>query len=163
MENLRSSNRRAFLRLTSEALFCPIRKQHVAAQPEEMVRQHLIQYMITKLGYPKQNLVVEKQLSQFPTVNRHLRPPECRIDLACIKQDGSFSPLLLIECKAVPINQKTLQQIIGYNYYLNASYIAIANQKEIQTGRYNPKANNYTFFPFLPHYQDLAQHTSNTN
>ncbi|NGX27599.1 MAG: hypothetical protein K940chlam6_01537, partial [Chlamydiae bacterium] len=49
-----------------DSLYDPFRKLWVAALPEEVVRQKLLHVMITQLGFPKNFLVVEKQLSELP-------------------------------------------------------------------------------------------------
>lgn len=148
-------------------LFCSVRKILVPSTPEEKVRQSLIQLMVTDLGYPLQSLVIEKSLSQIPHLAMEKRKiPSRRADILCLAKDihpsFEFFPLLLVECKAVPITQKTIQQVVGYNYYLQAYFIVIANENEIQTGWFDPVRKDYSFITGLPKYSELLKSLSMT-
>ena len=146
----------------SNKISCIIRKRLVSATPEELVRQKLISTMIASLGYPPHGLVLEKGLSQMPHLNlSNKRIPRRRADLICFAKDihpaHSIYPLLLIECKAIKLSSKVVNQVAGYNHFLQAHFIAIANDSEIQTGWYDPSKNDYTFINFLPSYQQLLK------
>lgn len=99
--------------------------------PEEIVRQSLIHDMINRLGFPKELIVIEKEMSELP----HLRGkgvPKRRIDLLCFTKKGEILyPLLLVECKAIPLRDRALEQVFGYNYYVGARFVAIANGQGI--------------------------------
>lgn len=131
----------------------------MAALPEEVVRQKLVRLMIDKLGFPFYSFVVEKSLSHFPHLLEKRPLPDCRVDIACVVKgihpDHQLFPLVAIECKAVPLTSSTLEQIVGYNYYLEAPFIAVANQNEIKTGWFDEGKGGYEFMPGLPAYQDL--------
>ena len=106
----------------SRELYDPIRKSFVKKTPEEEVRQSLLVKMIQELGYPLSLIAVEKEL---PT-------PKRRLDILCHALiAGEIHPLLLIECKAVPLNEKALWQVVGYNTFVSAPFIAIVNEKQI--------------------------------
>lgn len=131
--------------------------------PEEQVRQHLIQHMTGPLGYPKGLLVVERALHTLPhlaTVD--LKCPNRRLDLLCfgrgIHPKHPLYPLLLVECKATPLSDKVKSQVAGYNRYVGAYFIAIANQTEIETGTYDAKESRYHFTKGLPPYESLLSH-----
>lgn len=118
--------------------------------------------MTEKLGFPKGLLVVEKQLSQLPHLQgKDIPIPDRRVDILCYRMSGgeaySLSPLLVIECKAVPISHHTLRQVGGYNYYLGAPFIAVANQESLLMGWADTEAKAYRFVDFLPHYSDLIE------
>lgn len=139
---------------------CLLRKEWVAATPEELVRQKLIQKMIMELGFPRNFLSVEKKLDHLPHVSlKGEKVPLRRSDILCfgkgIHPEYDLYPLLLIECKAVKITSKVLQQVIGYNHYLKAYYVCVANETEILTGRYDTQIKQYQFEPTLPSYQHL--------
>ena len=110
-----------------------LRRQTVAATPEEMVRQRLIQAMIEQLGYPRELLVVEKALSQLPHLSQQKGLPRRRADLLCfgrnIHPEHSLFPLLLIECKEGLLNSDAEQQVLGYNHFVQAPYVALANER----------------------------------
>ena len=133
-------------------IFCPIREQYVADLPEERVRQNLLACMIQQLGYPKALITVERNLSQMPHLQQQARQmPERRADILCFaKGNSDLYPLLLIECKAVRLTPKVINQVSGYNHFVRARYIAVANQSEVRTGWFDPQAKAYRFISGLP-------------
>ncbi|MCB1119237.1 MAG: type I restriction enzyme HsdR N-terminal domain-containing protein [Chlamydiia bacterium] len=139
--------------MSTSKLFCPIRRQWVANQPEEVVRQELLEQMLHKLGYPQEGIGVEKSLKQMPHLALTSTPlPSRRADIVCFCQGH---PLLLIECKAVRWNSRAVSQVIGYNYYLGASAIALAAPEKFQLGLLKPQSGEYTFSEGLPSYPEL--------
>ncbi len=139
-------------------LYCSVRKTWVATTPEEEVRQATIEHLVERLGFPISCIAVEKELKTMPHVfSEHV--PERRLDILCYareKEKGIY-PLLLIECKAVKISSKELRQVIGYNYYLKAPFIALVNQTEKRLGWFDPKLEDYQFINYFPHYSELIQ------
>src|SRR5688572_28310618 len=101
-----------------EYIFCFIRKKWMLITPEEWVRQNVLLYLTGVLNYPASLIAVEKQL-QLGELNK-------RFDIVVYKNDV---PFVLIECKEmnVPINQKTLDQVMRYNINLQAAYFIITN------------------------------------
>ncbi len=144
-----------------DLLYCPLRKLWVAALPEEVVRQKLIHQMVEQLQFPPGHLSLEVSLTNLPHLRSHQHDqlPRRRADLIVFSKDPHSShtlyPLLLIECKAVPINAKTFRQVIGYNQFVRAYYLTIANQTSIYTGYYSPETKEYDFFEGLPSYNFL--------
>ena len=74
-----------------------LRRKHVVLTPEEWVRQHVVHYLITHLGYPRGLLALERGL--------RYNQRQKRTDLLAL--DPAGQPLLLVECKApaVPITR----------------------------------------------------------
>lgn len=141
---------------------CLIRKELVVASPEERVRQQLLHQMIHHLGFPFAYLSIEKALCQIP----HLALKDCtipnrRMDLVCfckgIHPKQELYPLLVVECKAIKLTKDSISQVIGYNHFIQAYFIALANGKEIKTGWYDPIKKGYTFIDFLPSYSSLLK------
>ncbi len=139
-------------------LFCLLRSIWVAELPEEVVRQQLVHQMVHQLGYPKGNLTLETSLHQFPHLSTSVkRLPQRRTDLICfakgIHPKWELYPLLLVECKGVKLTQKAMTQLIGYNHFLNACFIALTNGQEVRVGwREN---DQYRFISRLPSYAEL--------
>lgn len=96
-----------------------LRKKWLVAKPEEWVRQQLLAHLINDLGYPKQKISIEKQL----TINRIFQ----RYDAALLNEFGDIE--LIIECKSpnVSINQQTLDQTLVYFHYTQARGFLITN------------------------------------
>lgn len=95
-----------------------IRKRYVKLTPEEWVRQNFLQYLIHHKRYPASLIAVEKEIK--------LGELKKRCDIVVYKNSR---PWMIIECKepGTGINEKTLQQILGYNMTLQVSYLVLTN------------------------------------
>lgn len=144
-----------------DSLFCPLRKIWVAALPEEKIRQALIQKMTQHLGYPLGNIALEKSLDQLPHLQARTSLPKRRTDLIVFAKDlhpqYAFYPLLLVECKAVPLTNKVLRQIIGYNQFVGAPFISAVNQTQAYLGLYHPECKDFIFKEGLFSYDFLLK------
>ncbi len=140
-------------------VYCVVRKKWVSALSEEIIRQAIILKMTQELGYSLQGFALEIALHQLPHLaGSSQKLPQRRADIVYYTKEKSAEnahyPLLLIECKAVPLNPKVIRQVVGYNYYVQARYIAIANEQEIQLG-WKDKDDNYAFIHQLPTLQSI--------
>ncbi|NGX47135.1 MAG: hypothetical protein K1000chlam3_00506 [Chlamydiae bacterium] len=137
-----------------DSLYDPFRKLWVAALPEEVVRQKLLHVMITQLGFPKNFLVVEKQLSELPHLSGMVGLPKRRADILCFAKEihAQFPlfPLLLVECKEGKVGEEAAAQALGYNHYVQAPYVAIAGENEVRL--VHPQR-----LSFLPKYSELLE------
>lgn len=120
---------------TLKRLHCLLRNISVFATPEERVRQALLLKMLS-LGYPRELLVIEKELDSIPHLaNFPYSLPKRRIDLLVfgknIHPNFSLYPLLTIECKARLITPHSLRQLLGYNSYLRAYFLAAVSPSQI--------------------------------
>ncbi|MBJ7449266.1 MAG: type I restriction enzyme HsdR N-terminal domain-containing protein [Parachlamydiales bacterium] len=141
--------------------FDPIRKVWVKATPEEIVRQRLINMMINQLGFPPSLLSVETDISLLPHLITLSSPfPKRRLDLICygknIHPQYDLYPLLMVECKATCIKEIAVRQVIGYNHFVKAYYIALVGNKEIRLGWYDDQKGDYTFIDHIPSFEDLC-------
>ncbi|MDR1155468.1 MAG: type I restriction enzyme HsdR N-terminal domain-containing protein [Bacteroidales bacterium] len=100
-------------------IFDRIRKKYVALTPEEWVRQHLINYLVSEKGYPATLISVEMPL-KYVRVDK-------RSDV--LVNDRNGQPLMLIECKApeVALTQKVFEQIAVYNLTIQAPCLMLTN------------------------------------
>lgn len=108
---------------------CLLRGTKLKVRPEELLRQHLVQEMITTLGYPKGWLSIEVSLHTL-TTKRRLELPNRRIDIVAymqnpVPEEGGLVPLLLIECKAGPFTSRGWRQLLGYRHHIRAPFIAM--------------------------------------
>ena len=123
-------------------IFDAIRKKFVVLQPEEWVRQHVVNYLMIDKKYPMSLINVEKQL----TINR-LRK---RYDVVVFKPDGHID--ILVECKApkIDITQQTFDQIARYNLQLQANYLMVTNGLEHYYCKMDFEAEKYRFLTDIP-------------
>ncbi len=134
-----------------------IRQQWVAATPEEIVRQRWIQKMVRELGFPKELLVIERELKMLPHLKEHPHPlPNRRVDLLSFGKGATeIFPLLLIECKDELLSQQALDQALAYNTFVQAYYVAIVNQDQIRL-KYNLACSKCEI-GHLPNFNDLME------
>jgi hypothetical protein len=108
----------------SRQLFCLARRALVSATPEEIVRQELLSHLLGSFGCPRHLLAVEAPLRAISS--RQVRLTR-RLDIVCFCVKASVVvPLLVIECKAAPPKRQALTQLNGYNFYLQAPFLALA-------------------------------------
>lgn len=102
-------------------VYDPIRKAWFVFQPEEEVRQHLIQFLIREKGISPNLISVEKEIAY--------RGTRRRFDLVIFDRSGA--PNIVCECKApeVAITQDTVNQIARYNTVLKAPHLLLTNGK----------------------------------
>jgi hypothetical protein len=134
-----------------------IRQQWVAATPEEIVRQQWIQKMVQQLGFPKELLVIERELKMLPHLQQYPYPlPTRRVDILSFgKGSSDIFPLLLIECKDEALSQPALDQALAYNTFVQAFYVAIVNRDQIRL-KYNLACSRCEINR-LPSFKDLME------
>ena len=147
--------------MRSRRLFDEIRQKWVAATPEEIVRQSLVQKMIRELGYPKELIALEKELGELPHLKMVSNVPKRRADIICyasgVSSDASLSPLLMIECKEHGLTPAAREQVIGYNHFVKAHFIGIASRDGVEIGRFDSSLQTYCFYCDLPSYSKLVK------
>lgn len=155
MESSKSKNKAFF--------YDPIRQGWVKETPEEAIRQALLKKMVDELGYHPSSISVEKELHKLPHLS--LRSPheipKRRADIIVfapgIHPQYALFPLLLIECKALPLSQKIAQQVISYNDSVQAPFVAIANDTQVWTGYYRKKEHSFHFEEGLLPYKQMLE------
>ena len=100
-------------------IFDGIRKKFVVLTPEEWVRQHLVQYFINHLKYPRTLIQIERGL-QYNQLQK-------RSDFVVFDRQGK--PWLIVECKSpeIQLDQKSVNQVAVYNLDVKAKYVAVSN------------------------------------
>ena len=108
-------------------IFDFIRQRYVALTPEEWVRQHFVNYLVTDLNYPK-NLIANEIWIKLNNTSK-------RCDSIVYNQ--FLEPLLIIEYKApyVKITNSVFKQIVHYNMALHVwmNVTAIPNPMAVFT------------------------------
>lgn len=105
-----------------QQIFDSFRKKYVVLNPEEWVRQNLLQALVSNYQYPKGRIAVEKEL----IVNNMKK----RYDVVIYDEDRK--PWMVIECKApnIPISSSTLLQASNYYKNLLCPYIMLCNGEQ---------------------------------
>lgn len=100
-------------------IFDVVRKKYVALTPEEWVRQHVINFLITEKNVPPHLIGVEKGINVLGR--------QRRVDVVVFGREGL--PGLLVECKApnVGINPAVYTQAAVYTYGFAIDYIMVTN------------------------------------
>jgi len=126
-------------------IFDIIRKKFVVLTPEEWVRQHVLNYLISEKKYPLSHINVEKQLKLNNTIKRY--------DIVVYNNDGSIH--IIIECKAptIKISQDTFDQIARYNFVLNANYLMVTNGLSHFYCQMDFDNEQYAFLESIPNYK----------
>lgn len=125
-------------------LFDPIRKKWLVIQPEELVRQLIILYLIEEKHYNKNRINIEMGLQ----VNELQK----RCDI--LIYDENMDPFLLVECKAPSVNvsQATFRQIANYNLPLKVPYLLVTNGVVNYCCRMDYENESFEFVNTIPHY-----------
>lgn len=131
----------------SVEIYDPLRGKAVALTPEEWVRQHFVDYMVTAKEYPSALMANEIGI----TLNGTRR----RCDTVVFDRTGS--PLMIVEYKApgVEITQKVFDQIVRYNMVLHARYLTVSNGMAHYCCAIDYDTHSYRFLPELPSYTAL--------
>jgi hypothetical protein len=127
------------------AAFDEIRKKFIILTPEEWVRLHTVQYLISEKKYPKSLINVEKQLKIGKRIKRY--------DVVVYNSKGDIH--IIVECKApaIKITQDTFDQIARYNMSLDANYLMVTNGLDHHFCQLDYEMEKYHFLPSLPEYQ----------
>ncbi len=132
-----------------EEIFDPIRKIQVKNTPEEVVRQQVIQWLLTTKKAPDHAIDIEVSLNRFePTSND-------RLDILVTRFNSESSkPVyeLLVECKRpeVALDQDIMLQVQKYLAIIPAQFVMVTNGKVakfLQRGD-----NGYTGVSNIPDY-----------
>ncbi len=130
-------------------IFDQLRRKYVALTPEEWVRQHFVNYLITDKNYPislMQNEAGIKMNSLFR-----------RCDT--VVYNRYLDPIMIIEYKEsnVQINQDVFDQIVRYNNVLKVGYIVVSNGLSHYCCKIDYKNQSYNFLSEIPNYNNLIR------
>lgn len=134
------------LKLKTEAgnrfIFDPIREKWLVLQPEEVVRQLMLQYLLEVKAYNRNRIRIEQGL-MVNGLNK-------RCDI--LVYDHEVRPFLLVECKSpkVAIKQSVFEQIARYNLPLQVQYLVVTNGPVTFCCRMNYLEKNFEFLTEIP-------------
>ncbi len=112
-----------------------VRKKHLVLTPEEWVRQHWINFLISHQNFPKGLIALEREL-KYNQLKK-------RTDL--VVWDNFGKPYLLVECKApnIVLSQKTMEQACLYHQEIKSPYLIISNGNQHIFMAYNSQTNQF--------------------
>jgi hypothetical protein len=135
-----------FLKIKREGgkrwIFDPIRRKWLVLQPEEMIRQLVLHFLVEEKRYNLARISMEKRLK--------INSLDKRFDLLVYSQD--LRPFLLVECKApqVPIGQDVFRQASWYNLPLKVRYILVTNGIETYCCAMDYERQEHEFLTEVP-------------
>lgn len=124
-----------------------LRKKFILITPEEWVRQHLVNYLIGYLSYPKQLIANE--------VSIRLNSTSKRCDTVVYSK--TLQPQVIIEYKSpeIDLSQAVFDQALRYNMVLRVKYIILSNGIKHICCKIDYDNNKYIFLSDIPRYEDL--------
>ncbi|MBR5818844.1 MAG: type I restriction enzyme HsdR N-terminal domain-containing protein [Alistipes sp.] len=117
-----------------------VRSKWLVLTPEEWVRQHVLDFLLSHCGFLPQQLIAE-----YPV---NINGMSQRADIVAVGSDSK--PYIVVECKEpdVKISDEVLRQVVRYNSILGCRYIVITNG--IHTYCYGYDGYNYTPIEYFP-------------
>lgn len=128
-------------------IFDQLRRKYVVLTPEEWVRQHFVNYLISDKNYPQSLMQNEAGIK----LNSLFR----RCDT--VVYNKYLEPLMIIEYKEsnVPITQDVFDQIVRYNNVLKVGYIVVSNGLSHYCCRIDYENQSYDYLSEIPNYNNL--------
>lgn len=125
-------------------IFDIIRKKYIVITPEEIVRQHIIHYLIDHMKYPKSLMAVEDGLK----VNKMQK----RSDVVVYDKSGNI--FLAVECKStkVKLTQSSMDQLSIYNQHYKSQYLALTNGVQMYVCKMDYGNKQAEFIDGFPEY-----------
>ena len=117
-----------------------VRSKWLVLTPEEWVRQHVLDFLLSHCGFLPQQLIAE-----YPV---NINGMSQRADIVVV--ESNTKPFMVVECKEpnVKIDQTVLCQVVRYNSIIGARYIVLTNG--IETYCYEHDDNQYRPIKALP-------------
>lgn len=126
-------------------IFDSIRRKYVALTPEEWVRQHFINFLVTEKKYPASLIAIETGL-KYNLLQK-------RSDVVIYNTNSK--PFVIVECKApeVKVTQDTFDQIARYNFTLKVEYLIVTNGMNHFCCQMDYEKESYVFLKEIPEYK----------
>ena len=128
-------------------IFDPLRRKDVALTPEEWVRQHFINFLITEKSYPAELIANEVCINVNSTSRR----------CDTVVYDNYLKPLVIIEYKApeIAITGEVFEQVSRYNLALRVPYLIVSNGLTHYCCNMDYQAMKCGFMEEIPSYLDI--------
>lgn len=128
-------------------IFDFLRRKYVSLTPEEWVRQHFVNFLLTHKGYPKGLLANEVEL----------RVGEKKLRCDTLLYNKALHPQMIVEYKSpeVELTQRVFDQITTYNFLLHVDYLVVSNGCQHYCCRMDYEHRSYAFLQGIPDYSAL--------
>lgn len=128
-------------------IYDPLRRKFIALTPEEWVRQHFVNWLISDKEYPT-SLMANEAGIKLNSLTR-------RCDTVVYNQH--LDPLMIIEYKEsnISITQDVFDQVVRYNTVLKVPYIVVSNGVNHYCCKMNYEKQSYDFLTDIPNYREL--------
>jgi len=135
-----------------QEIFDNFRRKFVRLTPEEWVRQHFLNFLVTQKSYPASVIVVEASLTY-----NHLKK---RSDI--LVYGPRKNPCLVVECKApeIEITQDVFDQVAMYNMTLTVDFVVVTNGLTHYACRIDHKNKSFKFLKEVPEYREVIMSLS---
>lgn len=128
-------------------VYDPLRRKEVTLTPEEWVRQHFINFLVTIKAYPPERIANEVCINLNSTSKR----------CDTVIYDDYLKPLVIVEYKApeVSITEEVFNQISRYNSVLHVPYLIVSNGLTHYCCNMDYQAMQCSFMEDIPSYPDI--------
>lgn len=128
-------------------IFDSLRQKFLILTPEEWVRQHFVNYLVSEKDYPS-SLMANEAPIKLNSLTR-------RCDT--IVYNNRLEPVAVCEYKNPTINitQQVFDQIFRYNIVLRVKYLIVSNGLNHYCCKINFDEMTYHFLEEIPNYNDL--------
>ena len=130
-----------------EEIFDSQRNKYVRLTPEEWVRQHFVNYLITECEFPKGRIGNEVSIKVGLT--------EKRCDTVVFNEFGKASVIVEYKASTVAITRKVFDQIARYNLTLQVDYLIVSNGLVTYCCRLNRVLGRFELLSSIPKYSEL--------
>ena len=128
-------------------VYDPLRRKDVTLTPEEWVRQHFVNFLVTVKAYPPELIANEVSVNVNSTSKR----------CDTVIYDNYLKPLVIVEYKApdVIINGDVFEQISRYNSVLRVPYLIVSNGFTHYCCNMDYQEMKCNFMEDIPAYPDI--------
>ena len=129
-------------------IYDSIRRKDVALTPEEWVRQHFVNFLVTVKSYPPERIANEVSINVNSTSKR----------CDTVVYDNYLNPLVIVEYKApdIAVTGDVFEQISRYNLALRVPYLIVSNGLMHYCCSMNYEAMKCDFLENIPAYTDIT-------
>jgi len=136
------------IKLKEDMVWAILRKKWLKLTPEEWVRQHFINYLITHKGFSEGRLVSEHEV-KYNGMSK-------RCDLAYF--NDNFEVNVIVECKAphIEITEDTFYQAARYSRVLGAQFLILTNGIQHYCAQINREDGSVQHIQEIPQAEQLV-------